>query len=153
MSSTAEQYENLNDACRNHDLDSDVRRTLREPCMSDTGKGPFIEIFYAKRPCFSCNGIFVAGETHAKVGEVCHRADWQNGCLFRAMQGDFFSPNGEARNLIERLGLMHTSMSVGDVVVVHPPLSDDDTDELMNYIDTANVETWMVDSLGWKRLD
>jgi len=31
------------------------------------------------------------------------------------MQGEIWSPNGEARPLIESLGLSHTSMSVGDV--------------------------------------
>jgi hypothetical protein len=33
------------------------------------------------------------------------------------MQGEVWSPNGEARGLIEAKGLLHTSMSVGDVVV------------------------------------
>lgn len=32
------------------------------------------------------------------------------------MQGENYSPNGEARDLIESLGLWHTSMSVNDVV-------------------------------------
>lgn len=32
------------------------------------------------------------------------------------MQGEVWSPNGEARGLIEALGLHHTSMSVGDVL-------------------------------------
>ena len=36
--------------------------------------------------------------------------------VFRLMQGEIWSPLGEARPLIERLGLFHTSMSVGDVV-------------------------------------
>jgi hypothetical protein len=33
------------------------------------------------------------------------------------MQGENWSPNGEARPLIEAKGLRHTSMSVGDVLV------------------------------------
>lgn len=149
----ATQYNSLNDACRNYSIDGAYRRTLSDPCMSDTGKGPFIEIFYAKRPTFECDGIFVPHETHAKVGEVTHREDWKEGHLYIAMQGEAWSPKGEANSLIERLGLCHTSMSVGDVVVVHPPLSNDNTDELMNYIDVANVQTWMVDNVGWKRID
>ena len=32
------------------------------------------------------------------------------------MQGENWSPKGEARPLIEKLGLQHTSMSVGDVM-------------------------------------
>lgn len=37
--------------------------------------------------------------------------------IFNAMQGEVWSPNGEARELIIRKGLVHTSMSVGDVIV------------------------------------
>jgi hypothetical protein len=38
--------------------------------------------------------------------------------VFHHMQGEMWSPNGEARPLIEAKGLQHTSMSVGDVVVM-----------------------------------
>lgn len=34
-----------------------------------------------------------------------------------ACQGEFWSPNGEARELIQSKGLAHTSMSVGDCLV------------------------------------
>ena len=37
--------------------------------------------------------------------------------VFRQMQGEHWSPNGEARFGIESLGLQHTSMSVGDVIL------------------------------------
>ena len=37
--------------------------------------------------------------------------------IFTMMQGEVWSPNGEARPLIAAKGLGHTSMSVGDVVV------------------------------------
>jgi hypothetical protein len=37
--------------------------------------------------------------------------------LWAYMQGENWSPNGEARPLIEAKGLRHTSMSVGDVAV------------------------------------
>lgn len=36
--------------------------------------------------------------------------------VFRAMQGEEWSPNGEARFLIQALGLWHTSMMSGDAV-------------------------------------
>jgi len=36
--------------------------------------------------------------------------------VFKKMQGENWSPNGEARKLIIEKGLEHTSMSVGDVV-------------------------------------
>ncbi len=38
--------------------------------------------------------------------------------VFREMQGESWSPNGQGRELIASKGLQHTSMSVGDVIVV-----------------------------------
>ncbi|RBP13068.1 hypothetical protein DFR50_11237 [Roseiarcus fermentans] len=37
--------------------------------------------------------------------------------IYRAMQGEVWSPRGEARGLIRSKGLEHTSMSVGDIIV------------------------------------
>ena len=37
--------------------------------------------------------------------------------VFTRLQGEYWSPNGEARKLIRSLKLGHTSMSVGDVIV------------------------------------
>jgi hypothetical protein len=37
--------------------------------------------------------------------------------VFGMMQGEVWSPNGEARDRIKMLGLQHTSMSVGDIAV------------------------------------
>lgn len=53
--------------------------------------------------------------------------------VYYQMQGEIWSPNGEARALIREKGLEHTSMSVGDVIAV------DD-------------ETWRVVSVGFERL-
>ena len=36
--------------------------------------------------------------------------------LYRTLQGEIWSPNGEANKLIRSRGLGHTSMSVGDIV-------------------------------------
>lgn len=52
-------------------------------------------------------------QTHTLLGAVA-MTDLEE--IFYKMQGEVWSPNGEARNLITRLGLVHTSMSVGDVV-------------------------------------
>jgi len=53
------------------------------------------------------------GETHRLLGSI-REANLNK--IFRMLQGEFWSPEGEARNLIRRLGLGHTSMSVGDVI-------------------------------------
>ena len=61
--------------------------------------------------------------------------------IYRIMQAEVWSPNGEARELIESLGLRHTSMSVGDVVVVEgggPELK---------------AGTYMVAGMGFTRLE
>jgi hypothetical protein len=36
--------------------------------------------------------------------------------VYYHMQGEIWSPNGEAKPIIERLGLRHTSMSVSDII-------------------------------------
>lgn len=51
--------------------------------------------------------------THVHVADVS-AADREE--VFTAMQGESWSPRGQARALIASLGLTHTSMSVGDVV-------------------------------------
>lgn len=53
--------------------------------------------------------------THRRLG-LFEANDLED--LFHKMQGHVWSPNGEARELIESLGdVWHTSMSVGDVVI------------------------------------
>ena len=82
---------------------------------------PRYQIFYARRPTFHPSGTFgtprltVAAmqSSHVRLCEV------EAGSLddaWRQMQAEHCSPNGEARPLLERLGLSHTSMSVGDVI-------------------------------------
>jgi len=50
-----------------------------------------------------------------------HLLEWETekgiSDVWYAMQAENWSPNGEARELIESRGLAHTSMSVGDVIV------------------------------------
>jgi hypothetical protein len=65
--------------------------------------------------------------THVMVGRVKskNKAD-----VFMALQGEIWSPNGEARTMIKAMGLGHTSMSVGDILVI-------------------NGSAWFVDGVGW----
>lgn len=55
--------------------------------------------------------------------------------LFYNMQGEVWSPNGEARDLIKSKGLYHTSMSIGDIA------HDRDTNTW-----------WTPEFIGWKQL-
>lgn len=57
--------------------------------------------------------------THVELTTVsiqCGQNDGALDMLFRQFQAENWSPNGEARPLIEQKGLWHTSMCVGDVI-------------------------------------
>ena len=63
------------------------------------------------------NGIVPTGQsvvlTHRMLGRISER---NPDAVYRMMQGENWSPDGQARNLIRKRGLQHTSMSVGDVI-------------------------------------
>ena len=69
-------------------------------------------------------------QTHVLLGTVRERSP---NTIFRMMQGDFWSPSGEANTLIRRKGLGHTSMSVGDIIGI-------------------SGRFWLVDNAGFKEL-
>jgi hypothetical protein len=88
------------------------------------------EIWYARNPSFTA-GVDPAKikETHALVKTLETDSLDEVFCL---MQAENWSPNGEARPLIRSLGLLHTSMSVGDVAVEHD-----------------NQRVWICAPFGW----
>ncbi len=95
------------------------------------------KIYYRRNPEFRLDNalkIFdiVKEQTHVHVKDIM--ANDVESCFY-FMQGEVWSPNGEARPLIEKLGLHHTSMSVGDVV--------HDVD--------ANI-FWQVNFAGWEEV-
>jgi hypothetical protein len=53
-------------------------------------------------------------KTHIKVGTVNSNDQRE---VFAAMQGDQWSPHGEAKQFIHALGLGHISMSPGDIII------------------------------------
>jgi len=69
-------------------------------------------------------------KTHILLGKIKETSLEK---IFQVMQGDIWSPLGEARGLIRSKGMVHTSMSVGDVVVV-------------------NGQVMMVDRVGFKEI-
>lgn len=82
---------------------------------------PRFQVYYARQPTFHPSGEFgtprltVTGlqTSHAHLCQVeAHSLDE----AFCRMQGENWSPYGEARGLLCSLGLGHTSMSVGDVL-------------------------------------
>jgi hypothetical protein len=69
---------------------------------------------------------------HVLLGSVAHpEAEYDiRDYLYGELQGERWSPHGEARDLIRSKGLAHTSMSVGDII------------EDSGYV-------WMCDSVDW----
>ena len=54
-------------------------------------------------------------KTHIFLGRI---SETNLDKVYRMMQGEKWSPRGEARPVIQRKGLKHTSMSVGDIIMV-----------------------------------
>lgn len=96
-------------------------------------------VYYMKPECFS---TFIHGEelpTHEKLSETHTELKTVEatslGGVFAMMQGERWSPNGEARALILARGLAHTSMSVGDVAE-----------------NMENGKMWVCARLGWRKI-
>ena len=52
-------------------------------------------------------------KTHSKIGSI-NTVDLSK--IYGLMQGENWSPNGEANDLIDNSEVGHTSMSVGDII-------------------------------------
>jgi len=82
---------------------------------------PTYQVYYARRPTYFASGqlgtplltVPRLRRSHVRVTTI--EADSRAEAWLK-MQGENWSPHGEARPLIEYLGLTHTSMSVGDVL-------------------------------------
>lgn len=75
-----------------------------------------------------CNDL---EKTHVKLGTL---AETNKEKIYQSLQGEVWSPNGEASKFIKSLGISHTSMSVGDI------------------IKTADGSCYFVDLTGFKEL-
>ena len=109
---------------------------------ADTKQGAITRfvIFYRKQPTFRPTKNF-NWNNYVKLLEVrLSDLQYENEehmleALFIQMQGEHWSPQGDARPLIEHRGLRHTSMSVGDLV----------------YNETSG-RVWEVDICGFKHI-
>jgi len=52
--------------------------------------------------------------THIKIGTISLKKIEE---IYIKLQADYWSPSGEANKLIRKLGLQHTSISVGDIII------------------------------------
>ncbi|MBN1658003.1 MAG: hypothetical protein JXA93_06350 [Anaerolineae bacterium] len=109
---------------------------------------PTFEIYYARQPTYFASGLLGTPlltvshmkETHAHLATI--QAKGRSDAWLK-MQGENWSPHGEARPLIERLDLTHISMSVGDVL----------RDEDGVYWECIDPSTTLRASLGWRRVE
>jgi hypothetical protein len=82
---------------------------------------PRFQVYYARRPSFHPSGEFGTPRLTLTGMQASHvyLCTVEANCLDDAycrMQGENWSPHGEARDLLRSLGLSHTSLSVGDVI-------------------------------------
>lgn len=87
-------------------------QTLNDAPLPELKVGP-VKIWYAHLPTFYEAKRTTLAQTHVLLGSVCCQ---DPETLFQTLQAEYWSPQGEARPLLEKLGLFHTSMSVGDCI-------------------------------------
>ena len=78
-------------------------------------------VYYARRPTFHASGKNGTPSLTAAALRLTHAWLFEIEATslddaFRRMQGESWSPQGEAHELLDALGLHHASMSVGDVL-------------------------------------
>ena len=123
-----EYFDSINDAAQFHDGLQPGNTEIwyaKKDYLGDAHGGYGILKKYDKLP--DLNDL---SKTHVLLGKV---QDKDKNSIFQAMQGDFWSPTGEARNLIRNKGLAHTSMSVGDVIIL-------------------DNNIYVCDTIGWKEV-
>lgn len=95
----------------------------------------FFNIYYRIEPDFMVRHDLTAEDFERDYRRVAGVWAWDKENAWVFMQGENWSPRGEARGLILDLGLRHTSMSVGDIIE-----------------DMETGEVWMVDFSGFKKI-
>lgn len=112
----------------------------------------FYNVYYPVQPNFCVPEVNFDSDAGGEIFEdwlnehyrhVTSAWAWDTENLYVFMQGENWSPNGEARDLIRGLGLKHTSMSVGDII--------EDTETGQFYIvDFAGFKTRKLEKDGWQ---
>lgn len=101
--------------------------TLNDAPQPELAFGSATEVWYCRKTTFMdphhhMNALVAPGlvardlhRTHALLGTVACR---DPEALFAALQADAWSPHGEANRLLDSKDVAHTSMSMGDVLVI-----------------------------------
>ena len=111
-------YDNLNDVAERHGLlqflpgKTEIYYLRNGDSVGGERAGVLAQFGLAQgRPWHPTTGQF--NRLWDQVGKIAC-TDLEE--IFALMQGEIWSPNGEARLLVRGLGMDHTSMSVGDIV-------------------------------------
>jgi len=101
-------------------------KTLKDAAVIDKRYGAgSTSIWFSKTPSFKAVPFDVdltrLNKTHVLVGTIKSK-DLDE--VWGMMQGDFWSPEGQANTMINKLGLRHTSMSVGDIIAIDDQMGD-----------------------------
>lgn len=92
-------------------------------------------IYYCRKPSFTLKEFLTRNDVLHQYTHV-HLLNLQAKNLddvYFKMQGEIWSPNGEARELIRSKDLRHTSMSIGDVIY-------DPTEDKMHQVDVIGFK-------------
>lgn len=83
--------------------------------------GPQYAVFYHRSPTFLDSGL--NGTTRLVTSDIPHTHAFVTTVnaeglddVYHQLQAEWWSPNGEAKSIIESAGVSHTSLSIGDVV-------------------------------------
>lgn len=86
----------------------------------------FYEVWYRRDPTFRSDPNLTGDnlqDTHVYICYVEQTSALEQdhvsllNMVYTLMQGEMWSPRGQARDLLARRGVFHTSMAIGDVVV------------------------------------
>lgn len=112
-----EQYKTLNDASAAQGISElDQGQTKIWYLKSDFSRDYMMGIdFITNQLGLELPTAKTIEDTHTLLGSI-RETDLDK--IFHMLQGEVWSPHGEARNVISDLGLWHTSMSVGDIIEV-----------------------------------
>ena len=137
------QYKTLNDAAENKDAEIATLKDLSGLAVGDVEVWYYKSLMTADCPsrdyglgyefCLKRGTVPDVNNleaTHAKIGSVVAK-DFNY--IYDVLQGMYWSPYGEAKNVILDAGAKHTSMSMGDVIKV-------------------GDDVYMVDEVGFRNL-
>ncbi len=92
------------------------RAGLRSRFQRELGRGTHLyQVYYIKEPRYMDMDNTKVFNRKDYQFLLCLEADNLEQ-VFQYLQGEIWSPRGEARELMRELGLNHTSMSVGDLI-------------------------------------